>query len=269
MDGPKSTARTRNAETNATRRTTFNQELKRLVLPAGGGPVEQVLMSSREPYSNADVYVRASATVLLAFSGAVFRAYALTGEVRSLEYQSAPLALPDALEGLHVLRMRNHGALDGWEITVSLDPATVAIPPGDVAVSLVSWDCGGGDTTESPSPPGPVLAFAQYVRATLTNTDIVTALGTSLWQIWATLDPGSGSDVWFQVFDQAGALVGGETPVLRLRITAGAIGSFDFSGVEGYTFQNGIVWGLSSTANTYTSVAADPTVIADVGAIFG
>lgn len=65
---------------------------------------------------------------------------------------------------------------------------------------------------------------------------------------------------YFQLFDRAAALAGGEVPVIEIPVPTGYIGPLAFGPAaftaEGAQFFNGIVWGFSTTAGSYVAATA-------------
>jgi hypothetical protein len=65
---------------------------------------------------------------------------------------------------------------------------------------------------------------------------------------------------YFQLFDRTTALAGGEVPTILIPVPNGYIGPLAFGPelftVDGTPFFNGIVWGFSTTAATYTAATA-------------
>ncbi len=104
-------------------------------------------------------------------------------------------------------------------------------------------------------PGGAALAAASYYDSgVLEGTGIILAAAGALVVVYGFNN--TGAVAYFQTFDQAGALAGGEVPVgVNLPVQPGGMFSVTL-GPYGRDYANGIVFGFSSTPATYTAVAA-------------
>ena len=71
---------------------------------------------------------------------------------------------------------------------------------------------------------------------------------------WAQMSNTAAAPRWFQIFDQAAALGGGETPVMQKTAPVDDVATYEFPG-EGWKLFNGLVFGCSTTPDVYTAAA--------------
>jgi hypothetical protein len=88
------------------------------------------------------------------------------------------------------------------------------------------------------------------VSSALENEVQVKASAGTLWELTVTADSAA-SQRYVHVFDQVGALAGGETPVARFLLPAG--GQVTYTPVGGLALSTGLVVATSTTLATYTS----------------
>lgn len=96
----------------------------------------------------------------------------------------------------------------------------------------------------------PSRPTSRYVSGALEDTSVVKASAGVLKEITVVLDAAA-SARFLHIFNQAGALGGGETPVMRLLVPAGGMSSYTPPG--GLVMSTGLVVGVSSTLATYTA----------------
>lgn len=104
-------------------------------------------------------------------------------------------------------------------------------------------------------PGGAALVAASYYdSAALETSAVILAAAGALVVIYGFNN--TAGVLYFQTFDQAGALAGAEIPVgVNLPVQAGGMFSVTL-GPYGRDFANGIVFGFSTTPAVYTAAAA-------------
>lgn len=237
---------------------TFDRWVGKLKSDAAIAGGESVLLSVENPYPNADVWFRAPIDNLASFVGAVFTLYVIVGGVRTKKYQTPVTAAPTAGQGFQAFSMRGVGGLDSIEITLSIDPAfAAAIPATDVETVVTSWNAGGDESNDSPSPPGPVPVPGMHSftgAIVYGQTGLIKASAGRLYFIDGTIDPAAPAGaLWVQVFDKAAVPIAGDVPVWSTRVGAG--GAFAWAR-NGRAFLVGMSWGVSTTRDTFTAGAA-------------
>lgn len=96
----------------------------------------------------------------------------------------------------------------------------------------------------------PSRPTSRYVSSALEDSAVVKASAGVLKELVVVLSAAAVAR-FLHVFDQSGALSGGETPVMRLLVPAGGMASYTPPG--GLVLSTGLVVGVSSTLATYTA----------------
>lgn len=217
---------------------------------------EQPLITSEKPYAHADVYLRTPADNGPSWVGARFRAYAIVGQIRSLEYEVVLAVSPGTRAGVRVLRMRSHGAIDQWEITLQL-AVGLPVPAGEYEIELVSFD---DACCDDESPPAPSVSGQSTWTApnALAVQGTLSAGPTRLQKVYGLLDAATAAATFFGLVDKGGAVANGDAflvapfPVPDLWPRSFSFGADP----RGLRFGTQARWALSSTSGVVTLIGA-------------
>ena len=146
----------------------------------------------------------------------------------------------------------------GWMADFSSTPGAAR---AEVTMSLSKCCPGVTGLTVMGTDGKPLPTAAARPDVAIGASRVVTDYTSRLWEVRG--ENTSASDAWIMLFDATAVPANGTTPVESAKVLAGLNFFITPSGGPA-TYQNGIVWAISSTAGTFTAVAHDFFVHTDV-----